>query len=111
MAASTVSVSQCGYNTAMDILAAGMPAVVVPYSAGREDEQLRRARRLEAIGAVTVLEEVALSAPTLVDAIRQARRAGPAARIGLRLDGARRTAELVDSLLARARDAVRAGAG
>ena len=56
MAASAVSVSQCGYNTAMDILSAGMPSVVVPYSAGREDEQLRRARRLEAIGAVTVLE-------------------------------------------------------
>jgi predicted glycosyltransferase len=111
MAASTVSVSQCGYNTAMDILAAGMPSVVVPYSAGREDEQLRRARRLEAIGAVTVLEEVALSARSLVDAIRRARRAGPGAGIGLRLDGARRTAELVDSMVARGLDAMRAGAG
>jgi predicted glycosyltransferase len=110
MAASAVSVSQCGYNTSMDILAAGMPAVVVPYSAGREDEQLRRARRLEAIGAVTVLEEAALSVRTLVEAIRQARRAGPAAGIGLRLDGARRTAELVDSMVARDVDAMRAGA-
>ncbi len=111
MAASTVSVSQCGYNTALDILAAGRPAVVVPYSAGREDEQLRRARRLEAIGAVTVLEEASLSARTLVDAIREARVARPAAGLELRLDGARRTAELVASMVARGLDAVQAGTG
>ncbi len=56
MAASAVSVSQCGYNTTMDVLASGTPAVVVPYAEGREDEQLRRARRLEELRAVTLLD-------------------------------------------------------
>ena len=99
IAASTVSVSQCGYNTALDILASGTPAVVVPYAAGREDEQLRRARRLEALGAVTVLEADALTAPALVDAVRRALRARTA-RTELCLDGARRTADLVASMAA-----------
>ena len=96
MAASAVSVSQCGYNTAMDILAAGMPAVVVPYSAGREDEQLRRAqppggdrRGHRARGGRAVRPQPGRRDP-----------AGPAGgagrRTALRLDGARRTAELVD---------------
>jgi predicted glycosyltransferase len=100
MTTSAVSVSQCGYNTALDILSSGTPAVVVPYAAGREDEQLRRARRLEALGAVTVLEADALTAPALVDAVRRACRAGRASRTELRLDGARRTAELVASMSA-----------
>jgi predicted glycosyltransferase len=99
MAASTVSVSQCGYNTALDILASGTPAVVVPYAAGREDEQLTRARRLEALGAVTVLDADSLTARSLVDAVRRAPRTR-AGRTGLSLDGARRTAELVASMAA-----------
>ncbi len=108
MAASTVSVSQCGYNTALDILSSGTSAVVVPYAAGREDEQLRRARRLEALGAITVLEADSLTAPALVEAVRRAGRTR-AGRTGLRLDGARRTAELVASMAAT--DALRVGAG
>jgi predicted glycosyltransferase len=107
MAASAVSVSQCGYNTAMDVLSAGRPAVVVPYAAGREDEQLTRARRLEALGAVTVLEAGSLSASTLTDAIRRARLTGSDHRIELRLDGARRTVELVESMLAVGSDIAR----
>jgi predicted glycosyltransferase len=99
MAASAVSVSQCGYNTALDILSAGTPAVVVPYADGREDEQLRRARRLEALGAVTVLEAAYLSAPALADAVRRAHRAGRSSRTTLDTDGARRTAELVASMV------------
>ena len=43
MARSTVTVSQCGYNTTMDILRANVPAVVVPFAEGREDEQRQRA--------------------------------------------------------------------
>jgi predicted glycosyltransferase len=49
------SVSQCGYNTALDLIRARVPALVVPFAEGREDEQTKRARRLEARGAVRVL--------------------------------------------------------
>jgi len=38
------SVSLCGYNTALDILQAGTPAVFVPFDDGSEVEQGLRAR-------------------------------------------------------------------
>src|SRR5262249_61445475 len=43
-----VSISQAGYNTVLDILHSGAPAVVVPFAAGRETEQNLRAERLAA---------------------------------------------------------------
>jgi predicted glycosyltransferase len=66
----------------------------------RITEQLRRARRLEALGAVTVLDATALSPRGLVDAVRVAR-AGSPSQVSLRLDGARCTTDLIASLLAR----------
>lgn len=57
MASATVSISQAGYNTMMDILASDVPAVVVPFAAGRENEQAMRASRLAALGRVEVLDE------------------------------------------------------
>ena len=39
------SISQCGYNTALDILVAGVPALVVPYATETENEQTERAAR------------------------------------------------------------------
>ena len=104
IAESAVSVSQCGYNTTMDLLTAGTPAVVVPYAEGREDEQTRRARRLESLGLVQVLDSDQLSGPALAEAVRTAR-ATPAAATRLELDGAQRTADLVGSLLAQPRRA------
>jgi predicted glycosyltransferase len=50
------SISQCGYNTALDILRTNVPALVVPYSESGEDEQAKRAERLQAAGAVRVLD-------------------------------------------------------
>ena len=46
------SISQCGYNTALDIVRTRVPALVVPYATPEEDEQARRARRLEQLGLV-----------------------------------------------------------
>ena len=50
------SVSQCGYNTALDLLASRVPALVVPFADPGEDEQTRRAMLLRALGAVRVLD-------------------------------------------------------
>ncbi|MBC8129241.1 MAG: hypothetical protein H7Y08_02830, partial [Rhizobiaceae bacterium] len=41
-----LSISQGGYNTTIDILRSGVPAIVVPFSEGDETEQEDRARRL-----------------------------------------------------------------
>ena len=97
MAASAVSVSQGGYNTTMDILGCTTPAVVVPYGEGREDEQAARARRLERLGALRVLDPTRLSAQTLEDAVRDALAWTPLA-VPLDLDGRTRTAELLRAL-------------
>ena len=52
------TVSQAGYNTTLEIVRAGVPALVVPYATPEEDEQLRRARRLADLGVLRVLERL-----------------------------------------------------
>jgi predicted glycosyltransferase len=101
LAAAVASVSQCGYNTALDVLHAGVPALVVPFGAGREDEQGRRAARLERLGALRVLEAERADGATLAAEIRALMRFEPAP-VPLSFDGARTTALLVANLLARA---------
>ncbi len=64
-----VSISQCGYNTAMDLLQTGIPSLVVPYSQARENEQLRRAEQLADLGVLMVLPEHQLNAQNLANKI------------------------------------------
>lgn len=97
IAASAVSVSQVGYNTTMDLLGSTTPAVVVPYGEGREDEQAERARRLERLGALRVLDADRLSGGTLADAVGDALGWTPLA-VPLALDGRTRTSRLLRTL-------------
>lgn len=55
MRRASVSVSQCGYNTALDIVRARVPAIVVPFEENGDSEQTVRAHRLERLGAVRVV--------------------------------------------------------
>lgn len=98
--ASRVSVSQCGYNTTMDLLRAGTPAVVVPFSEGKEDEQRRRAERLARLGVLEVVDSSTLSAATLVEAVAAAAHR-PTPTVELDLDGAANTARFAIDLVAR----------
>lgn len=106
MARAALSVSQCGYNTALDIVAARVPAIVVPYAAEREDEQTRRAVRLQQLGIATHLPLAGLSGERLAAAITRAPRVAPAAP-ALDLDGASRSTRIVQTLLNKNRDARR----
>jgi predicted glycosyltransferase len=63
------SVSQCGYNTALEVLNSRVPALVVPYATEEEDEQMNRARRLERLGAIHVLDPAQLTPQRLGSAI------------------------------------------
>ena len=81
------SISQAGYNTVVDLLKSGAPSVLVPFDAAGETEQLRRARRLEAIGRSVVLPEADLTAQRLKDAVAAAR-ALPRRTVPVRLNGA-----------------------
>jgi predicted glycosyltransferase len=98
MRSAAVSISQCGYNTALDILRAGTPSLVVPFSEGREDEQLQRARRLDELGTLRMLEPQRLTPATFAEAIRQLFSFAPQSA-ALNLHGAQNTADLVASLL------------
>lgn len=95
-----LSISQGGYNTVMEVLAAGCPAIVVPYAEGLEGEQTLRCQLLAERGLLTVLEEPALDATSLVAAVRRMLEA-PHAAAGRRprMDGAAYTVRLLKELL------------
>ena len=95
-----VSVSQCGYNTAMDILSARIPALVVPFIRTKENEQINRALRLKRLGVVDILEPGRLDGRTLAQAIGQVLKTQPNSGC-LDLDGAERTAAVVSNLAAK----------
>ena len=74
-----LSVSQAGYNTVLDVLAAGIPAVLVPFAEGRETEQAQRADLLAARGRAVVLDEAGTDAARLAAAADVALTHPPAA--------------------------------
>jgi predicted glycosyltransferase len=84
LAAADVAVCMGGYNTSCEVLALGVPAVIVPRVEPRL-EQLMRAERLAARGLVAVLHPGNLSPRTLAASIEDAAalpRVKLAARIG-----------------------------
>ena len=97
-----LSISQGGYNTVLDVLAAGPPAVVVPFSSDSEREQSLRAQRLVDRGLLTKVDGPALSGPSLAEALEKAlelwqdRADGG---VGLAMDGAARSADILMELL------------
>ncbi len=99
LARTSVSVSQAGYNTVVEAMAARCPMVLVPFAAGAETEQTSRALTVRAAGAASLLHEVTLDAKALADAVR-ARAALPFPPLSLDVDGAHRTACLIAATLA-----------
>jgi len=91
-----LSISQAGYNTTLEVLAAGTPAIVVPFAAGSETEQGLRAELLAERGLLTVVPEAELSPRRLAEAVA-ATLARPecAAGIDFDLDGAEKTAAIL----------------
>ncbi|NIA71666.1 glycosyl transferase family 28 [Pelagibius litoralis] len=98
-----LSISQGGYNTLMEVLAAGLPGVVVPFAGGTETEQTLRAGRLADQGYLTVVDEANLSGASLAAGIARALETRPLATAKpFRMDGADETARhLIAQLAAR----------
>ncbi len=90
-----VSVSQAGYNTVVDLLAAQTPAVLAPFAGPGETEQTLRAEKLEARGLAQCLVEDNLTAERLAEAVMRALDGPPPPPHGIALDGARRSAEMI----------------
>ena len=83
-----VSVSQFGYNTAIDLVTARCPAVIVPYSADGETEQSLRAQQFAGLGYGVMLTEAMLEKNSLWDAIRRAGQLDRSKPMSLNTDGA-----------------------
>jgi predicted glycosyltransferase len=100
LAVAAGSVSQCGYNTALELLSSGAPGLVVPFAEAGEDEQTRRARRLEALGALRVLDPAQLTAERLA---AESRRLGDFVprRLDLDTGGAARSTAILGDLVGR----------
>jgi predicted glycosyltransferase len=93
-----VSVSQAGYNTVLDLLAARARAVLVPFAAGRETEQTLRAEFLAALGAAELVRESELSPAALAATIERAA-ARPRPSLAIDTDGAARSARLIAGMI------------
>jgi len=98
-----LSISQAGYNTVMETLAAGANALVVPFAGGSETEQTLRARLLAERGLLTMIEEQDLTPQGLAWGIEQAlhrqQRDAPESRKP-EMAGAARSAALIKGFLA-----------
>lgn len=93
------TVSFCGYNTALDVLQAGTPAVFVPFDEGGELEQRTRAAALSKLEGIAILASSDLSAPRLLDAVEKVRAAPRRMAPGHGFDGAEKTVQIVSRLL------------
>jgi predicted glycosyltransferase len=94
-----LSISLGGYNTVMDVLSAGCPAVVVPFADGDEGEQTYRAREFAKRGLLHLLEADALSAPNLATIVDKALNGKTEKPAGINMSGAESTADLIKNLV------------
>jgi predicted glycosyltransferase len=103
LARAAVPISQAGYNTVLDLVAAGRPAIVVPFDEGAETEQAIRAEAMERAGLARCLR---LSGPQpagpadLAAAVTAALAQEAAPPLSIDRDGAGRVCGLVSALLA-----------
>jgi predicted glycosyltransferase len=87
-------VSMGGYNTIIELLAAGKPAVIVPRIEPRL-EQLIRTERLSALGLVEMIHPHDLAPYLLLRKVGELLERGSASRATVDLSGAQRAVELV----------------
>lgn len=97
MCRARASISQYGYNTALDLVVSGVPALVVPYATKTENEQSQRALRLAQMGALQHLGAQALDPPTLAIAMDALLSFRPCAAV-LNLNGASESARQLHQL-------------
>ena len=98
LACSSLSISMAGYNTCMNIVTTGVPALVLPFTGGGNDEQTVRARKLADLGLVTVLSPGDLEATRLAELMENSMRQ-PRNTSGLDISGSARLGELLRPLV------------
>ncbi|MBY5935326.1 glycosyltransferase [Tateyamaria omphalii] len=99
--AARVSVSMCGYNTALDVLQTGVRAVVVPFDDGGEVEQSLRARALSGLPGIAMIQQADLSGDALLHALARAAHGPDRPPRTTGMDGAGQTVAIVHDLYRR----------
>ena len=95
----SLSISQGGYNTVMEVLACGANGIAIPYGGGKETEQTLRAKLLEDRGLIKQISEEKLSDKWLVETINQTKNWQNNKQNNLNINGAKNTANLLASLV------------
>ena len=95
-----LSISLAGYNTCMNILTAGVPSIVHPFTGNENREQTIRAHKLEQSGIVSVItaEELASGKLAPLMAAMLTTPANSDHRLKIDLDGVRKTIILLTEL-------------
>ncbi|MET1414664.1 glycosyltransferase [Roseibium sp. HPY-6] len=89
-----LSISQAGYNTVLDVLIAGVPAVFAPFAQENETEQTQRAQALARHGRAVVAPEAGLTPERLAAAVDDAL-ALPRSHHHVQLGGATNSADIL----------------
>jgi predicted glycosyltransferase len=91
-------VSQCGYNSALEIVQHRLPTLFVPFARGQESEQTTRARHFEQLGLSDWMPENELCGATLARRLLELQRPAPTA--SLNINGASHSAQVIGELIA-----------
>ena len=103
LSACALSISQAGYNTVLDLIDAGRPAIVVPFDAGAETEQAIRAEamaRAGLAGSLRLSGDADRDAAALAAAVSQTLSEAASLPLLLDRDGARGSVAAIARLLA-----------
>ena len=96
LTAADLSVSMAGYNTCMNILAAGVPALVWPF--GQNREQRLRAEKFDGLGRLTMLSDLDLEPSRLAMIMGETlEKERDPTEASVKLDGAQETARWLEA--------------
>jgi predicted glycosyltransferase len=99
-------ISMAGYNTCTELYLSSTRSIVLPRTIPGNQEQLVRARRFRAYGAVDHIVDAATATPeALARLMEDTLSAPPAPRIPIATDGGRKITEIIGAELARRRPA------
>jgi predicted glycosyltransferase len=99
LAAADLSISMGGYNTTMNILTSGVPALVWPFAQNRE--QRLRAKRLADLGALKLINDQDLIPGNLARLMRKTLANAGLRKIEIDLNGAANTVRWLENWLKR----------
>ncbi|MGC3938671.1 glycosyltransferase family protein [Roseobacter sp. EG26] len=95
------SVSMCGYNTALDILQAGTPAVFIPFDAGGEVEQTLRAEALALLPGIALLRSSDVTPTSLLKSLDLVRSSPRRSVQATNFEGAGHSVRIIEALAER----------